>query len=163
VYDRKRCAVGEMSTFRAFCDDATGQWKFDFPKAVDAYIAATFKGCELDIDIREAGSSRTRAQERGYHAMIRPWHTAKGVDVADCKRYVLGVIWGYRDELNPWTGERLLVEPRTSGLGKKKYSELIERTMELAAQDGYVLMAPDEYRRAHPDKYPVKRPKQRVA
>ena len=150
-----------MSTFRAFCDHETGQWKFDFPKMVDAYVAATFKGCELDITIDEAGASRTRAQERGYHAMIRPWHEGKGVDVSACKRYVLGVVWGYRDELNPWTGERLLVEPRTSGLGKKKYSLLIEETLRLAAEDGYVLVAPDEYRAMHPEIYAPRNAKER--
>jgi hypothetical protein len=155
--------VSEPAVFVGFVEDNEDcTFAFDFPDQYHAY-KKHFRGCEVEVEIRERGHSKTRAQEKGFHAMIAPWWKSRGIDIAALKRYILGRLWGYRDELCPFTGERLLVEPRTSGLSKRKYSELIEATLVYAAEDQHVLVAPDEYRAMHPEKYPVKREKKRRA
>jgi hypothetical protein len=52
------------------------------------------------------------------------------------------------EHTNPITGEVTMVlrEPHTSKLPRTKYSELIERTLDIAAGCGHVLEAPSEYR-----------------
>ena len=40
----------------------------------------------------------------------------------------------------------VLREPHTSKLSRAKYSELIERTLEIAGECGVILVAPNEYR-----------------
>lgn len=105
-------------------------------------------GEELTLTIEPTESRKTRAQERGFHAMIQPWAKAEGHQIDDLKRDLLRAIFGEREHVNLLTGavEVVLREPHTSTLTRAQYSELIERTLEIAASCGHVLMAPDEYR-----------------
>lgn len=128
----------------------------DFPSAFKAYLAK-FRGDEIEVEVHKKGAKKTREQEAGFHAMIAPWCRDEGHEIGDLKRYLLGEIFGYREEVSKLTKLPLLVKPHTSKLNKAEYSELIERTMEIAAWAGYVLIAPDEYRRLHPEKYPPKK------
>jgi hypothetical protein len=43
----------------------------------------------------------------------------------------------------------VLAEPHTSKLSRAQYAELIERTLEIAAECGVVLEAPQDYRERH--------------
>lgn len=120
------------------------------------------------LTIAKRSEAKTRLQEKGFHAMIQPWARDEGHEIDDLKRYLLGAIFGYRDEKSPLTGERLLNEPHTSKLSKEQYSELIERTMQIAAECGVILVASEEYKRLHPERYPeyakkAKREKGRAA
>jgi hypothetical protein len=80
--------------------------------------------------------------------MISPWAKAEGHRIDDLKRDLLRAIFGEQEHVNPITGEITMVlrEPHTSKLNRAKYSELIERTLEIAAECGHVLEAPHEYR-----------------
>lgn len=97
--------------------------------------------------IEAAEAEKTRAQEKGFHAMIAPWAKAEGLNVDDLKRDLLREIFGQREHVDRISGEVTMVlrEPHTSKLPKKKYSELIERTLVIGAECGHVLVAPDEY------------------
>jgi hypothetical protein len=117
----------------------------DFPKQFRAYYRQ-FAGHEVVLTIEKKADAKTRQQEKGFHAMIAPWAKAEGHQIEDLKRYLLGEIFGYYEDESPLTGERLLREPSTSKLSKSQYSELIERTLEIAAWAGHVLEAPSEYR-----------------
>ena len=125
----------------------------DFPRAFKAFYKQ-FAGHEIVLTIAKKSEAKTRAQEKGFHAMIRPWCEARGHRPEDLKVDLLGIIFGWREEPSLLTGRQLPIEPRTSTLPKEKYSRLIEETMVIAAEDGVVLIAPEEYKRLHPEKYP---------
>lgn len=111
-------------------------------------LAQYGEGEEFQLAIEEMDAKHTRKQESGFHAMIMPWARAAGHNIADLKRDLLAEIFGTREHTDVLSGVVVLLlrEPHTSKLSKKKYNELIERTLEIAARMGYVLEAPSEYR-----------------
>lgn len=128
--------------------DETGAIQFAFPAQQQAYCKRRHAGQCVDVLIAPAGMAKTRLQEKGFHAMIAPWARQEGHRIDDLKRDLLGHIFGHQEHVNPITGEitMVLCEPHTSTLSRAKYSELIERTLEIAAECGHVLEAPHEYR-----------------
>lgn len=126
-----------------------GKVKFDFPSQVVAYCKRKLAGQCVDVVIAPQGAHKTRLQESGFHAMITPWAREEGHRIDDLKRDLLRAVFGEMEHTNPITGEVSMVlrEPHTSKLNRAKYCELIERTLELGAECGVVLIAPDEYRR----------------
>lgn len=129
--------------------DADGRIHLDFPGQQRAYCRAKLAGQCVDVIVAPAGLLKTRLQEAGYHAMITPWAKSEGHRIDDLKRDLLRHIFGEQEHVNPITGEVTMVlrEPHTSTLSRAKYSELIERTLEIAAECGVFLEAPNEYRR----------------
>lgn len=138
----------DPAVFQGVVND-DGTVKLDFPQQQRAYCRAKLKGACVDVVIAPAGSLKTRLQEQGFHAMIAPWAKSEGHRVDDLKRDLLRAIFGEQEHVNPITGEIAMVlrEPHTSTLNRAKYSELIERALEIAAECGVVLVAPNEYRR----------------
>lgn len=128
--------------------DADGIIHLDFPAQQKAYCKRKLAGQCVDVIITPQGAMKTRLQEAGFHAMITPWAKAEGHEIDDLKRDLLREIFGEREHVNPISGEVTLVlrEPHTSTLSRTKYSELIERTLDIAAGCGHVLEAPHEYR-----------------
>ncbi len=126
-----------------------GEIRFDFPKQQLAYCRAKLAGQCVDVVLTPQGAAKSRLQEQGFHAMIQPWAREEGHRIDDLKRDLLRAIFGEQEHTNPITGEISMVlrEPHTSTLSRVKYSELIDRTLEIAAECGFVLIAPDEYRR----------------
>lgn len=123
-----------------------GKLDLDFKTPFTAWIAklAGASGAEVGIFVFDKAWFKTRQQEKGFHAMIQPLSAATGWAMSALKQYFLGEIFG-------WTeikGVRVLVEPSTSALNKRQYSELIERSMDIAVTDfeGFQLEAPSEYR-----------------
>lgn len=137
----------DLAVFTGVVDD-DGRIRLDFPKQARAYCRAKFAGKCVDVIFAPPGSMKTRLQEKGFHAMITPWARDEGHRVDDLKRDILRAVFGEQEHVNPITGEITMVlrEPHTSTLSRAKYSELIERTLEIAAECGVVLEAPNEYR-----------------
>lgn len=131
--------------------DDEGKVHLDFPAQQRAYCKAKLAGKCIDVIVCEQGALKTRLQEQGFHAMITPWARQEGHAIEDLKRDLLLAIFGTREYVNVLTGDVSLVlrEPHTSQLSRTKYAELIERTLEIAAENGVILMAPHEYRKAH--------------
>lgn len=129
--------------------DNEGRVRLDFPAQQRNYCKAKLAGQPVDVIIAPQGHAKTRAQESGFHAMITPWAREEGHRVDDLKRDLLRAVFGEMEHTNPITGEVSMVlrEPHTSKLNRAQYCELIERTLELGAECGVVLIAPDEYRR----------------
>jgi hypothetical protein len=128
--------------------DEDGRIRLDFPQQQRAYCKRKLAGECVDVIIAPQGVLKTRLQESGFHAMITPWARDEGHQIDDLKRDLLRAIFGEREHLNPITGEVTMVlrEPHTSTLSRAKYNELIERTLEIAAECGHILEAPHEYR-----------------
>lgn len=129
--------------------DAEGKVHLDFPAQQKAYCKRKLAGQCVDVIICEQGEMKTRLQEMGFHAMLGPWVKDGGHRIDDLKRDLLREIFGEQEHVNPITGEVTMVlrEPHTSTLNRAKYSELIERTLEIAAECGVILEAPNEYTR----------------
>lgn len=127
---------------------ADGELQYEFPTQRRAYCTRLVGQC-VDVMITPQGEQKTRQQEKGFHAMIQPWAKDEGHRIDDLKRDILAHVFGHIEHTNPLTGEiiQVLREPHTSKLSRAKYSELIERTLELGAECGYVLVAPSEWRR----------------
>jgi hypothetical protein len=128
--------------------DTEGRVHLDHPAQQRAYCKKRLAGEAVDVIIAAQGLAKTRLQERGFHSMITPWARQEGHRIDDLKRDLLGHIFGHVEHTNPITGEviAVLAEPHTSTLSRAKYAELIERTLEIAAECGVVLEAPQEYR-----------------
>ena len=128
--------------------DADGRIHLDEPRR-QAEHCKGLAGQRVEVIIAAQGQLKSRLQECGFHAMITPWAKSEGHRIDDLKRDLLREIFGEQEHVNPITGEVSMVlrEPHTSTLSRAKYSELIERTLEIAAGCGVVLKAPDEYRR----------------
>jgi len=103
--------------------------------------------CGSDTDEPPDIAERTPPQVAGYHAMISPLAKARGWPIAALKTYFLGRIFGWIEFEDFTTGEihRVPREPHTSKLGKRRYSQLIEHTVMLAAEEGYQLIPPSEW------------------
>ncbi len=127
---------------------SNGKMKIFDREGFNATFAQFGEGEEFNITLEDVEIKKTRLQERGFHAMIQPWAKEEGHQIDDLKRDLLREIFGEREHMNPITGdvEMVLREPHTSTLSKTKYSELIERTLEIGARCGHVLVAPNEWR-----------------
>lgn len=128
--------------------DSEGRIRLDHPSQQRAYCKRKLAGEAVDVIIASAGVMKTRLQEAGFHAMITPWAKSEGHRIDDLKIDLLRHIFGEQEHVNPITGEVTMVlrEPHTSTLSRAKYSELIERTLEIAGECGVILEAPHEYR-----------------
>lgn len=123
-----------------------GKLTLDFATPFKAWInkLAGETGAEVVIFVADKAWLKTRQQEKGFHVMIQPLVAKTGWSIAALKQYLLGEIFGWADLKD---GIRVLVEPSTAALNKKQYSELIERTLELAAEEFDTwLEAPSEWK-----------------
>lgn len=139
-----------------------GKLTLDFKSTFTAWIAklAGETGAEVVIFVADKGWLKTRQQEKGYHAMLRPLCVEKGWHIEDVKDYMLGKVFGVTQ--SKIDGREILVEPHTSALSKAQYSELIERTLEIAATEFETwLEAPSEWteRKERERKQAAKKPR----
>lgn len=126
--------------------DEDGKIHLDYPAQQKAYCKRKLAGQCVDVIVTGQGDLKSRLQEKGFHAMLKPW-VEEGHRIDDLKRFLLVEIFGTQEVTNPLTGEVSLepAEPHTSKLSRRQYSELIERTLEIAAEHDVLLEAPSEY------------------
>lgn len=82
--------------------------------------------------------------------MIEPWCRDEGHRVDELKRDLLREIFGHDEYTSPISGEVSLVPAKahTSKLTVQEFCLLIEETMRIAAECGYLLVSPEEYKLA---------------
>ena len=126
-----------------------GKLLLDFPHQFKAFVKQ-FTGCEVEIEIREKRQKRSHAQNAGFHSMITPWCRDEGHAVDELKRDLLREIFGTVEYTSPINGEVSLVPAKahTSKLTVQEFCLLIEETMRIAAECGYILVSPEEYKQA---------------
>jgi len=130
--------------------DERGHVRFAHPAQAHAYLRGKFAGQAIVGQFYEHRTKRTDRQSRGFHAMVAPWAKAEGHRIDDLKDDLLEAVFGTIEVTSLVTGEvrQVLAEPHTSTLTVGQFCELIDRTLEIAAEQGVILVAPDEYRRA---------------
>lgn len=129
--------------------DAHGRVTFAHAGQAHAYLRR-FKGQLIAAKFYEFREQRSHRQNAGFHAMIAPWAKAEGHRIDDLKDDLLREIFGTLEQVSLVTGEvrQVLAEPHTSKLTVGQFAELIDRTLEIAAEQGHILIAPDEWKRA---------------
>ena len=130
--------------------DERGHVRFAHPAQAHAYLRGKFAGQAIVGQFYPHREKRNDRQNRGFHAMVAPWAKAEGHRIDDLKDDLLEAVFGTIEVTSLVTGEvrKVLAEPHTSKLTVGQFSELIDRTLEIAAEQGVILVAPDEYRRA---------------
>lgn len=131
--------------FVGFVDDS-GKLRLDCPSQFRAYMGR-LKGEEVCVELYKRSAHKSRDQEAGFHAMITPWARDEGHQIDALKRDLLIEIFGMSEKVSPLTKQPIPNEQHTSKLTMAQYSELIERTLDIAAECGYILVAPDEWKR----------------
>ena len=130
--------------------DERGHVRFAHPAQAHAYLRGKFAGQAIVGQFYPHREKRNDRQNRGFHAMVAPWAKAEGHRIDDLKDDLLEAVFGTIEVTSLVTGEvrKVLAEPHTSKLTVGQFSDLIDRTLEIAAEQGVILVAPDEYRRA---------------
>lgn len=132
--------------------DAEGRVSFAHPKQARAWLKRQHGGEVLVAQFYPHRAKRSDRQNRAAHALFAEWLRAKeGWTLGALKLYALGGCFGYLEVAHPVTGEVLLfpAKPHSSQLSVGEFCELIEWVLEHAAEeDGVVLIAPDQYRKA---------------
>jgi hypothetical protein len=139
----------DIPEFEATVDEQ-GRVAFCHPGQARAYLRGKFAGQYVAVQVYEQRAKRSDRQNRGFHAMITPWAIAEGKRIDDLKRELLEFTFSTFEATSSVTGEvyQVLAEPHTSKLSVGQFCQLIDATLELAAEHGHMLIAPDEYRKA---------------
>lgn len=126
-----------------------GRVSFAHAAQARAYLRGKFAGQCIVAQFYEHRTKRSGAQNRGFHVLASAWAKERGWRIEDLKQFLLARVFGWIEFADPLSGEvcKVLAEPHTSALTMGQFCELIETTLELAAEDGVVLLAPDEFRR----------------
>lgn len=151
-----------MNVFYGYAHETTGVYEWDplERQKFHGFVAARFKGEELEIEVRKRRTKRSDRQNRALHGMLKPW-CDEGHYIDDLKLDILKHVFGTHERVNPITGEITLAanKPHTSQLTVTEFAELMEQAVILAAQCGVLLDLPEEYKAKHRSKYPVTREK----
>lgn len=130
--------------------DSLGRVSFAHPGQARAYLRAKFGGSCIVAQFYEHRDKRTDRQNRAFHACITPWAKERGWEIDALKQFLLKRTFGVHEFTDPTTGEviEVLAEPHTSKLSVRQFVDLVDRTLELAAEDGVFLVIGDEYLKA---------------
>ena len=118
-----------------------------FSPLVQRQLAGLLKsvkdGTSIVLELFQVPRQRTAAQSDAYHAMIRPWAADEGHVLDELKRDLLGEVFGWEE--SPLGKTNVPRKPSTVGLTVEEFSELMDRTIVIAAECGYLLQLPSEY------------------
>ena len=130
--------------------DSQGRVSFAHPAQARAYLRGQFAGQVIVAQFYEHRTKRSDRQNRAFHAAITPWAKERGWEIDALKQFLLKRTFGVHEFVDPVSGEvvEVLAEPHTSKLGVQQFCELVDRTLELAAEDGVWLVIGDEYLKA---------------
>lgn len=128
---------------------ANGRPTFAHPGQAMAWLRQ-FAGQCIVAQFYEHRVKRSDRQSRAFHACITPWAKARGWELDALKQFLLKRAFGVHEFTDPISGEviEVLAEPHTSKLSVSQFVHLIDRTLELGAEDGQFLLIGDEYTKA---------------
>lgn len=126
------------------CTKAGGKLKIFDREGFDAVIAQYGDGEDLQIHIEECGRLRTRAQEKFFHGPVCKAFEPLGYRKQEakdmlCLRFI-------PQEVHQLDGSVVLVPGRTSTLKVDEYNDLIEQSIQLAAENGQIVLDGAEWR-----------------
>jgi hypothetical protein len=116
---------------------------FDFPQDYRNWIKQ-FAGHEVEIEVRKRRSKRTLKQNAAYHAAIAPLAEHLGYQTEELKLAMLGGCFGWREV----AGANLPIRLHTSDLNTKDFAQLMDYTLQIAAENDVLILDPSEWKAA---------------
>lgn len=133
-----------MTELSVLCTRHNGKLKVYDLESFTRMFAEFGEGEELDLTIRPVGRLRTRAQERFFHGPVLKAFYPLGYRKQDAKDMLC--LKFIPQEIHLIDGSVVLVPGRTSTLKVDEYNELIEQAIQLAAENGQVVLDGAEWR-----------------
>lgn len=140
--------MSEPLVCAADCDES-GVLHLDMRRPqYQALLKARFAGQRVDVEVRRRKSRRSLAQNKWLHAAFDGWAAHLGYTVDELKREVLALAFGTEEVRSPLTQDVRIVlrQPHTSTLNTEQFCLLMEHAMVTAAETGYVIEEPEEWK-----------------
>lgn len=133
-----------MNEYVALCIRQGDRLKIHDRAGFDEALQRFGEGEEFELELRTLERKRTRAQEKFFHGPVCKAFEALGYRKQEakdmlCLRFI-------PQEVHLLDGSVVLVPGRTSGLSVKDYNDLIEQAIQLAAENGQVVLDGAEWR-----------------
>lgn len=116
-------------------------------EGMDAVFAAYGDGEDFLVSIEEAGRKRTRAQEKFFHGPVLKAFESFGYPKQEAKEMLC--LRFIPQEIHLMDGGVVLVPGHTSALKVEEYNDLIEQCIQLAAENGQIVLDGAEWRARH--------------
>ena len=137
-----------MKSGSFLCTKVNGKLKIFDRAGFDAVLAEYGDGEDIQLELDEpAARKRTRAQEKYFHGPVLKafehfgYHKQEAKDML-CLRFI-------PKEIHQMDGEVVIVPGRTSTLTVEEYNDLIEQCIQLAAENGQIVLDGAEWRARH--------------
>jgi hypothetical protein len=133
-----------MKSYSCLCTVSAGKLKLFERADFDRALATFPDGVEFELSLEEVGRKRTRAQEKFWHGPC----LAPFIDAGYAKQEAKDMLMLMYDpqEVHQLDGSIVLVPGRTSKYTVGEYNALIEWTIRLAAEQGWVIEDADVWR-----------------
>lgn len=128
--------------FVGLVNDEGTRMVFDYPSQYRAFIK-TLAGHEVEVELRKKRSKRSLRQNAWFHAFMEPFAASIGETVPDLKLIGLVAVFGTKVVM----GYTVPVYAHTSELDTHQFSDLCEWFVQKAAECGFVVLYPDEFKR----------------
>lgn len=133
-----------MIELGVLCTIKNGKLKIFDRESFDQGLSQFGEGEELDLIIRPVGRVRTRAQEKFFHGPICKAFEALGYRKQEAKEMLC--LRFIPQEIRMIDGSVAIVPGHTSKLKVEEYNELIEQSIQLAAENGQLVLDGGEWR-----------------
>jgi hypothetical protein len=121
-----------------------GRSTLDTPSFWKAFVKelAGADGNEITITACRRRSKRSLKQNKFFHAAIAPLAEHLGYTTEELKLDLLGTCFGWKEMKS---GSKVPERLHTSDLNTKDFAQLMDHTMQIAAENGIVILDPSEY------------------
>lgn len=120
-----------------------GLVSFDKPSEVHKFNAEHFGDHEVFVEIYVRRSKRSLKQNSAFHASIGPLAEELGYTVEELKLVLLGGCFGWKLSLG---GVHIPEKLHTSQLDTQQFADLMAYTMQVAAEQGVVILDPSQWK-----------------
>jgi hypothetical protein len=106
-------------------------------------LKQSLAGYEVDVELRKHRSKRSLDQNAFFHAAIAPLAEHLGYTTEELKLDLLGTKYGWH-ELK--SGTKVPLRLHTSDLNTKDFAELMDHTIQIAAEEGILILDPSQWK-----------------
>lgn len=133
-----------MNEYVALCVRHGDRLKIHDRSGFDAALQRFGEGEEFELELRTLEHKRTRAQEKFFHGPVLKAFEPLGYRKQEAKEMLCLLF--IAQEVHMLDGTVVVVPGRTSTLNVKDYNDLIDSAIQLAAENGQVVLDGGEWR-----------------
>lgn len=108
-------------------------------------LKRSLAGYEVEAELRKYRSKRSRDQNAFFHSAIAPLAEHLGCTTEELKLDLLGTKYGWREMKS---GNKVPLRLHTSDLNTQEFAELMEHTIQIAAEEGILILDPSQWKAA---------------